>query len=233
MESESGQQEKRTLPNTGMHSDFFQCHYTAHGRSFPWREESTSAFGILVAEILLKQTHAGKVAKVWPSLIAQYPNAVEMAAADPDELFGYISELGFGNQRTGALIALSSAIRQTGEPIPANPKDLMKLPYVGVYTAHAVACFAYGQRFPIVDLSVVRAISRIAGIQSPKDIRRAAEVWDIAWAILPRRRFKEHNYGLLDFAAAVCKPRSPDCNECPIATKCVYRRHATINVRES
>ena len=233
MERESGQQEKRTLPNTGMHSDFFQCHYTAHGRSFPWREEGTSAFGILVAEILLKQTHAGKVAKVWPSLIAQYRNAVEMAAADPDELFGYVSELGFGNQRTGALIALSSAIRQTGEPIPADPKDLMNLPYVGVYTAHAVACFAYGQRFPIVDLSVVRVISRITGIQSPKDIRRAAGVWDIAWALLPRRRFKEHNYGLLDFAAAVCKPRSPDCNECPIAPKCVYRRHATINVREN
>ena len=139
-----------------------------------------------------------------------------MAAADPDELLGSISELGFGNQRTSALPALSSAICQTGEPLPADPKDLMKLPYVGVYTAHAVACFAYGQRFPVVDLSVLRTVSRIAGIQPPKDIRRAAQVWDIAWELLPKRRFKEHNYGLLDFAAAVCKPRSPDCNECPI-----------------
>ena len=233
MDGENENKEKRTAPNTGIRSDFFQCHYAAHGRSFPWRDEGTSVFGVLVAEILLKQTQAGKVAKVWPSLVAQYPNAKEMAAADPDELFGHVTELGFGNQRTDALIALSSAIRQTGGPIPVDPMVLMKLPYVGIYTAHAVACFAYGQRFPIVDLSVVRTISRIAGIQSPQDIRRAPEIWGIAWELLPQQRFKEHNYGLLDFAAAVCKSRSPDCNECPIATKCAYRRQGTINARES
>ena len=233
MEGESEKQDKRALPNPGIRGDFFQNHYATHGRSFPWREESATPFGILVAEILLKQTHAGKVAKVWPPLIARYPSAGEMAAANPDELLRFISELGFGNQRTSALIALSSAIRQIGEPLPVDPRDLMKFPYVGVYTAHAVACFAYGQRFPIVDLSIVRTISRVVGIRPPKDIRRAAEVWDIAWALLPWRRFKEHNYGLLDFAAAVCKPRSPDCNECPIAVNCAHGRHATINVSES
>ena len=232
MEGKSEKPNKLALPNPGIRGDFFQRHYSAHGRSFPWREESASPFGILVAEILLKQTYAGKVAKVWPCLLARYPNAGEMALADPDELFRLVSELGFGNQRTSALIALASAIRQTGEPLPVDPKDLMKFPYVGVYTAHAVACFAYGRRFPIVDLSIVRTISRVVGIQPQKDIRRAAEVWDIAWFLLPWRRFKEHNYGLLDFAAAVCKPRSPSCNECPIAAKCAHGRHATINVSE-
>ena len=229
MEGESEKQDKRALPDPGIRRHFFQHYYAAHGRSFPWREEDTSPFGILVAEILLKQTHAGKVAKVWPSLMGRYPSVGEMATANPDELLRFVSELGFGNQRTSALIALSSAIMQTGEAIPADPKDLMKLPYVGVYTAHAVACFAYGQRFPIVDLSIVRTISRIAGIRPPKDIRRADKVWDLAWSLLPWRRFKEHNYGLLDFAAAICKPRSPGCNGCSVAAKCVYGRHATIN----
>ncbi|MXZ90335.1 MAG: hypothetical protein F4W95_13490 [Chloroflexi bacterium] len=233
MEGESEKQTKCTLPNLGIRRDFFQNYYSAHGRSFPWREASASPFGILVAEILLKQTYAGKVANVWPSLIARYPSAGEMAAADPDELLKSVSELGFGNQRTSALLALSSAIRHTEEPLSVDPGDLIKLPYVGVYTAHAVACFAYGQRFPIVDLSIVRTISRVVGIRPPKDIRRATEVWNIAWSLLPWRRFKEHNYGLLDFAAAVCKPRSPSCIECPIAAKCAHGRHVTINVSES
>ena len=197
METAIKKRVKRTRPNLGIRRDFFQRHYLTHGRSFPWREESTSPFGILVAEILLKQTHAGKVAKVWPSLIAQYPNAEEMATADPEELLLSVSELGFGNQRTSALIALSSAIRHTGEPVPADPNDLLKLPYVGVYTAHAVACFAYDQGVPIVDLSVLRTFSRIAGIRPSKDIRRATEVWDLAWSLLPQRQFKQHNYGVL------------------------------------
>ena len=201
---------------------FFQRHYAAHGRSFPWREESASPFGILVAEILLKQTHAAKVAKVWPYLIEQYPSAKEMAAADPEELFLSVSELGFGNQRTDALIALASALKNFGAPVPSDPYELLKLPYVGMYTAHAVACFAFGQRFPIVDLSIVRTISRIAGVQPSKDIRRAGEIWDIGWALLPRRRYVEHNYGLLDFTAQFCKPRFPKCRECPLAKKCAY-----------
>ena len=222
MDAAINKRAERTLPNLGIRGDFFQRHYSTHGRSFPWREKSASPFGILVAEILLKQTHAGKVAKVWPSLIAQYPNAEEMATADPEELFLSVSELGFGNQRTSALIALSSAIRHTGEPVPADPNDLLKLPYVGVYTAHAVACFAYDQRVPIVDLSVLRTFSRIAGIRPSKDIRRAAEVWDLAWLLLPQRQFKQHNYGVLDFAAHFCKPRSPNCRECPLVKTCDY-----------
>ena len=222
MEAVFKRREKHTPPNLGIRKDFFQRLYATHGRSFPWREESASPFGILIAEILLKQTHAGKVAKVWPSLVKQYPNAQEMAAANPEELLVSVSELGLGNQRTSALIALSSAIGRTGEPVPADPINLLKLPYVGVYTAHAVACFAYDQRVPIVDLSVVRTICRIAGIRPAKDIRRAAKVWDLAWSLLPRRQFKEHNYGVLDFAAHFCRPRSPRCHECPLAKKCAY-----------
>ena len=222
METTIKKREQGTPPILGIRKEFFQHHYATHGRSFPWREESTSPFGILVAEILLKQTHAGKVAKVWPPLMAQYSNAQEMAMAHPEELLLSVSELGFGNQRTSALIALSSAIRRTGEPVPANPNDLLKLPYVGVYTAHAVACFAYDRRVPIVDLSVLRILSRVAGIRPPKDIRRATEVWDLAWSLLPGRQFKQHNYGVLDFAANFCKPRSPKCLECPLMKKCVY-----------
>ena len=222
MEDVSKKLENRTLPGLGICRDFFQRHYTAYGRPFPWRKEGTDPFGVLVAEILLKQTQAGKVAKIWPSLVAQYPNAAAMAGADPEELFNSVSELGFGHQRTKALIDLSSAIRITGEPLPSAPQELIALPYVGVYTAHALACFAFGQRFPIVDLSIVRTISRIAGIQPPKDIRRADEIWDIGWALLPRRRYVEHNYGLLDFAAQFCKPRSPKCLECPLVKKCAY-----------
>ena len=222
MENKSKNQEYRTLPDLGICRDFFQRHYTAYGRVFPWRKEGIDPFGVLVAEILLKQTQAGKVAKIWPPLVVQYPNAAAMAGADPEDLFNSVSELGFGHQRTKALIDLSSAIRVTGEPLPSAPDDLITLPYVGVYTAYAVACFAFGQRFPIVDLSIVRTISRIAGIQPPKDIRRASEIWDIGWALLPRRRYVEHNYGLLDFAALFCKPRSPRCLECPLVKKCSY-----------
>lgn len=206
--------------------DFFIQLYTTSGRSFPWRAEKTDPFGLLVAEILLKQTRAEKVARVWPSLVNRYSDADEMSIANPGELFKMIAVLGLGKQRARALIDVASSINQIGE-LPTQPKDLVKLPYVGIYTAHAVSCFAFGQRVPVVDLSIVRLISRIVGVKPPTDIRRAKVIWNVAWALLPQQYFKEHNYGLLDFAALVCKPRSPRCRDCPLAAKCAYARRGS------
>ena len=121
---------------------FFVHLYATAGRVFPWRKEETSPFGILVAELLLKQTHANKVALVWPHLITRYRDAGQLAIAKADELYGIIAALGFGRQRTKALIDVGQSIAQTGD-FPSETEDLIKLPYVGVYTAHAVACFAF------------------------------------------------------------------------------------------
>ena len=98
----------------------------------------------------------------------------------------------------------------------------MKLPHVGMYSANAVACFAFGHRVPVVDLSIVRILSRLAGVEPPTDIRRAPEVWKIAQSLLPAKEVKEHNYGLLDFAADICKARSPRCDECPVSPDCAH-----------
>ncbi len=205
----------------GIAEDFFVRLYTTSGRSFPWRAEQSSPFGILIAEILLKQTHAEKVAMVWPTLIGQYSDADKLSKADPAELYDLIAVLGFGNQRVRALIEVASSITQSQE-VPTQLDDLVKLPYVGIYTAHAVACFALGQPVPVVDLSIVRVISRLTGLKPPTDIRRAEAIWEVAWALLPKKNFKEHNYGLLDFGALICKSRKPLCNDCPIAANCAF-----------
>ena len=144
-------------------------------------------------------------------------------SADHDELFSMIAGLGFGNQRSRALLSVASAVMRAGA-VPPKLDDLMVLPQVGMYCAHAVACFGFAQRVPIVDSNVIRVFSRIAGIEPPKDIRRAPEVWKIAQHLLPEHSFVEHNYGLLDFCAAVCKPRVPSCVKCPIAANCAHEQ---------
>ena len=207
---------------------FFADWFKMRGRSFPWREEDVSPFGILLAEVLLKQTRAEMVAAVWPALSRKYPNAASMECARPEVLYQEIACLGFGRQRVTGLRQLSAAIDKAGG-LPNRPAALMKLPHVGLYSAHAVACFAFGQRVPVVDLGIVRVLSRLAGIEPPTDIRRAPEVWEIAQNLLPDKEVKEHNYGLLDFAADMCKARSPGCNECPVSPNCAHARHQALS----
>jgi A/G-specific adenine glycosylase len=203
---------------------FFASWFRTSGRRFPWRSKDTTPFGMLIAEILLKQTRAEMVAEVWPSLIARYPNPQRLASADPAGLMAHIGGLGLGKQRTDALIQLGQAlVTRFNSVVPRDITRLESLPHVGLYSARAVACFAFGIRVPVVDGNVVRVICRLKGLPPVPDIRRHAdEVWKSASRMLPASRGAQHNYGLLDFAAAICRARTPLCNTCPLRKKCSY-----------
>ena len=98
----------------------------------------------------------------------------------------------------------------------------MAIPFVGRYTASAVLCFSMEQRIPVVDTNILRLFSRFYGIRLGTDNRRSPDAWKIAQELLPNEpsRAKRHNYGILDFCAAVCKPRGPECQICPLCEDC-------------
>lgn len=213
------------LSTAGIHTfireGFFAKWFRCHGRALPWRARP-SPYGILLAEVLLRQTRAEMVARVWPSLVEQFSDPVALANAELSTVRSLVARLGLGNQRAQALLDIARAIVTIhGGQIPATLGELSALPHVGMYISHAVLCFGYGRRVPIVDTNVMRVLARIFGLQPPKDIRRAKEVWALATALLPANHV-EHNYGLLDFAASICKSRGPLCSECALSKVCIH-----------
>ncbi len=204
---------------------FFVRWFQQHGRAFPWRHPGTSPYGVLVAEMLLRQTRASMVAPVWIKLVQQYPEPQALASADPEALYQLIRPLGFGQQRVAALQSMARVVvERFGGVVPNRVEDLESLPHVGPYTARAVCCFAFGQPLAVVDSNVLRVLSRLAGWRLSRDIRRSSArcAWDAASRLVPARAAREHNYGLLDFAAEICKPVKPRCAECPLAGQCCY-----------
>jgi A/G-specific adenine glycosylase len=203
---------------------YFSSYYRRNARHFPWRIKGREAFHILIAELLLVQTKAPDVARVWPALIARYPSPRSLADAPVLDLIRYLRPLGLQRQRAHALKAVSRAlVAQYHSKVPRNIHQLLSLPYVGLYIASAVRAFAFEQRTAIVDANVLRVFSRITGENFGKDTRRAPGAWAIAWSILPTRSSSasEHHFGLLDFAAQVCKKR-PQCNDCGLLRTCHY-----------
>jgi A/G-specific adenine glycosylase len=204
---------------------FFVNWFRKYGRSFPWRENEVSPFVILITEILLTQTKASDVIKIWHNLIKDYSTPKSIINASDDELFNKVNVLGFGNIKVKALKLASAYIyEQYNEKVPGDLVSLLKIPYVGEYAARAVLCFAFNKKVEIVDTNVLRLFSRYFGLQFNRDARRAPKSWEIAREILPRekRMAKPHNYGLLDFTADICKPGEPRCEICPLSQSCEY-----------
>ena len=204
---------------------FFIDWYKEHGRDFPWRQAGVSPFAILQTEMLLRQTQAIAVSKLWHDFTSRYPDAITLAQANIDALLDQIKILGLGQQRTSALVeAAIWLVEHHSGQVPASREDLLNVPHIGAYVANAVLCFAYGQKLEVVDTNVLRFFSRYYGLNVKPDIRRNPEIWKLAKSSLPKQgsEIKQHNYGLLDFTAAVCKARNPLCSVCPLVSSCKW-----------
>lgn len=207
--------------------NFFIKWFEKNGRTFPWRYKDTTPFQFLVTEILLQQTKAEDVAKMWNNFLNKYPDAVTMSKARVSKLFLELKFLGFGNKRAKALKSASLwLIKNHNGQVPNTLKELLAIPYVGDYAARAILCFAFNQKIEIVDANFLRLFSRYFGLQFNRDARRAPQAWEIARQLLPRekKKAKPHNYGLLDFTAQVCKSGRPRCEICPLCRQCVFGR---------
>ena len=73
-----------------------------------------------------------------------------------------------------------------------------------------------------MDINVVRLFERVFGASSQK--RRPdkdPKYWEIGKKLVPKKKFADFNYALLDLAAQVCKKR-PKCRVCPINQICCF-----------
>ena len=191
-------------------------------RDFPWRD-SRDPYEILLAEVLLQRTQARQVAASFNSIIQRYPTIKALHSASPHDIAEAIRPLGLSKRAvTIAQMAGALTFDFDGE-VPSEPKLLSRLPGVGRYVASAVACFAFGTREAIVDANIIRVISRYFGWTSTKARPRDDDtVWSFVETLLPSRSVRDFNWALIDFAALVCKPRSPECPACPLRTRCKW-----------
>jgi A/G-specific adenine glycosylase len=211
---------------------FFVNWYKQRARDFPWRRRGTTPFEFLVTEMLLRQTRAPNVAKLWDAFISKYPDAGSMAGASPEELAAQLKILGFGNQKAEALLSAANWLAEHhGGEVPGTLDELLDIPHIGLYSARAILCFAFGRRIEIVDTNIQRFFARYYGLNVKADIRRNPIIWELAKKALPRgkKQAVQHNYGLLDFTAEICKSGRPRCEVCPLASSCAWgKRQASM-----
>jgi A/G-specific adenine glycosylase len=208
----------------------FFVHYARRNlRPLPWRDKSVSPFHLLLAEVLLVQTKADDVARIWPKMILRYPAPDALHKSRVSTLVRLLQPLGLQNQRARSLKTISATLLQRFQgAVPGRVDHLLSIRHIGLYTAAAVACFKFAQRVPIVDANTLRVLGRITGHKSGKDLRRSKEIWSLAWALLPRKNCALHNYGLLDFAGQVCTVNQPQCLSCTLNKKCAYGQQRLV-----
>ncbi|MGQ0640394.1 MAG: hypothetical protein ACT4P6_06410 [Gemmatimonadaceae bacterium] len=195
----------------------------------PWRY-TRDPYRILVSELMLQQTQVSRVVGFYERFIEQFPDMCALAAAKPRMVREAWHGLGY-YARARNLHALARTVTSDGRTgqLPAEPNELLDLPGVGPYTAHAVATFAYERLSAPVDTNVARVIARaFAPHLRPKRARDLTKLRKLAHAILPRtgKAAWAHNQGLMELGALVCTARIAKCGECPVRRDCTTGRRS-------
>lgn len=184
-------------------------------RDLPWRRPGTSAWGVLLSEVMSQQTPVARVAPVWLEWMERWPTPADLAAAPTADVLRAWGSLGYPRRA----LRLKECATAIGDHVPSEVAELEKLPGIGEYTARAVACFAFGRNVPVVDVNVRRVYSRAwqARYLAPE----RADLAGVA-AILPATNGPRFSAGLMELGALVCKT-TPICSSCPLIDDCAWR----------
>ena len=190
-------------------------------RPLPWDGMPRDAYHIWVSEIILQQTRMEQGAPYFKKFIARFPNVYSLAIASENEVIKHWQGLGYyararNMHRTAKIVA-----NELNGIFPNTYESLLSLPGIGMYTAAAIASFAYGLPHPVVDGNVKRVITRFYGIFTPmSDNALHQQVEEKCKPLLRGVSPGAFNQAIMNFGALVCTPGIPDCTSCPVHRKC-------------
>ena len=213
------------MPDTGLTSQVIEAicaWFDANGRDLPWRRPGTSAWGVLVSEVMSQQTPMSRVIGPWHEWMNRWPTPDDLAEEDSGEAVAAWGRLGYPRR---ALRLHSCAVTIATEHdgvVPNSYDELVALPGIGDYTASAVVSFAFGGRATVLDTNVRRLIARAeSGIANcPTSVTRAERI--VADALVPDEDARAAKWAVasMELGALVCTARSPQCEVCPIRDSC-------------
>jgi len=196
--------------------------YRKHRRVFLWRK-TTDPYEILVSEIMLQQTQVSRVQEKLPVFLKAFPDFETLARATKAEVIREWRGMGYNNRAVRLHELAKIVVEQYNSTLSSTIEVLEELPGIGKYTAHAVLCFGFRKRVPVVDVNIRRVLSRLFWkMKKPDELKSEKEIWLFAEHVLPRDGYT-WNQALMELGGRICKAGKPKCDECPVGNLCASK----------
>ena len=194
-------------------------------RPLPWRAADVSPWAVLVSEFMLQQTQVVRVVPRWQEWLRRWPTPAALAAEPASEAVRAWDRLGYPRRALWLHRAAVEIVERHDGEVPSDLDALLALQGVGPYTARAVAAFAFGLRYPVVDTNTRRVLARALRGQGeagpPSTTRDLAAMAEL----LPQDPIAARivNAAAMELGATVCISGAPRCRACPLAAMCAWR----------
>lgn len=202
--------------------------YSVNKRKLPWRD-TTNPYVIWVSEIILQQTRVAQGTDYFLRFIQRFPDISTLANATEEEVLNYWQGLGYYSRARNLHVAAQRIAEVHAGIFPDQYETIATLPGIGDYTAAAIASFAFGLPFAVVDGNVSRFLTRYFGIDTPIDeTKTRRQITELATSLLNTHHPDIHNQAIMEFGALQCVPSAPDCTQCPFENSCFANLHHLV-----
>ena len=174
---------------------------------------------MLVSELMLQQTQVARVVPKYEAFLEAWPTPAACAAAPLGDIVTAWAGLGYNRRALNLHRCATVVVEQHGGLLPDDLAALLALPGIGPYTARAVLAFAFeSDEVGVLDTNAARVLAR----WEARTLGRAEAQQRADASVAPAAGWA-WNQAMLDLGATRCRPRSPRCDECPVADWCAWQ----------
>jgi A/G-specific adenine glycosylase len=203
-------------------SDLLLKWYDQHARDLPWRTANdvpATPYHVWLSEIMLQQTTVATVKSYFEKFLRLWPTIEALAAAPQEAILREWAGLGYYARARNLHKCARVIVADHGEKFPEIAAELIKLPGIGDYTSAAIASIAFGEPAPVVDGNIERIIARLYRIKTPLPAAKKPIKAYVA-RHTPQTRPGDFAQAMMDVSASLCRPKNPNCGDCPISSFC-------------
>ena len=178
----------------------------------------SNAFELLIATILSAQCTDARVNIVTENLFRKYRKPEDYLKVPTSELQQDIRTTGFFRNKTTSIQGTAKALTEEyGGKVPQTMDELLELPGVARKTANVVLGNAFGIHAGVVVDTHVTRLSHRLGLSEEKTAEKIEQ--DLI-AIVPKKDWVIFPHLFIAHGRAICKARSPLCEECVVEKLC-------------
>jgi endonuclease-3 len=185
--------------------------------SLETQAHTNRAWVVLVSTIISLRTKDEVTLTSSRRLLTQGPTPEALLQLDKDTVARLIYPAGFYRTKAEHLLKIADLVVNTYQGrVPDSMEALLSLPGVGRKTANLVLSEGFNQDAICVDTHVHRICNRTGWVST----KTPDETEQVLRKILPRPYWRRINWLLVLFGQKICRPQSPFCSRCPLASCC-------------
>ena len=197
--------------------------YDINKRSLPWRKKVSNRkkqYYTLVSEFMLQQTQVSTVIPYFQKFIKNIPDIEALSNFNNQKLVKLWEGLGYYSRVRNLKKTAQVVVNDFNKNIPSNFLELKSLPGIGDYTASAISAIAFNKPYIPLDGNIERVLKRYLYLKkeyqiTKENLNEQKKIFGLT------SRSSDYAQALMELGALICKPINPNCDHCPISSKCI------------